>query len=97
MGNKLQQICTIPFVICLGLLLLNDFYLKFEYHNWLTGKLSDFCGLFIFPVFWSAIFFKTEANRIFLYCIMLYVVEEALFTALYKPFQPIFFLRKPGS
>jgi hypothetical protein len=39
----------------LGLLLLNDFLLKSLLHNWLTGKLSDFAGLFIFPLFWSAL------------------------------------------
>lgn len=39
------------FIISLALLLLNDFYLKFEYRNWLTGKLSDFAGLLAFAVF----------------------------------------------
>lgn len=28
---------------------LNDHYLKSAYHNWLTGKLSDFAGLVVFP------------------------------------------------
>lgn len=41
------------FIIGLMLLLLNDFYLKYEYSNFLTGKLSDFSGLFIFPFFVS--------------------------------------------
>lgn len=40
------------------LLLLNDFILKRLYGNWLTGKLSDFAGLFIFSLFWSALFPK---------------------------------------
>lgn len=55
MKNKLKSINNIPFLACLAILLLNDFYLKIEYHNWLTGKLSDFCGLFVFVLFWTAI------------------------------------------
>lgn len=45
-----------PFVICLLTLLVNDFYLKTQFHNAVTGKLSDFCGLFVFVCFWSALF-----------------------------------------
>ncbi|WP_229747162.1 hypothetical protein [Mucilaginibacter galii] len=45
-----------PFVVCLLLLIVNDFFLKAAFHNTLTGKLSDLCGLFIFPIFWSALF-----------------------------------------
>ena len=41
------------FLICLFSLLLNDFYLKDYYGNSLTGKLSDFTGLIVFPVFIS--------------------------------------------
>ena len=43
------------FVGGLGLLFLNDFFLKPTFHNWLTGKLSDFVGLFIFPLFFVAL------------------------------------------
>lgn len=56
MKDKLRSISNLPFLACLGLLLINDFYLKAEYHNWLTGKLSDVCGLYVFASFWSAIF-----------------------------------------
>ena len=55
MKDKLRSITNIPFLISLGVLLLNDFHLKQEYHNVLTGKLSDFCGLFVFVSFWSAL------------------------------------------
>ncbi len=41
------------FLLCLVILLANDFYLKCEFHNFITGKLSDFVGLFIFPIFIS--------------------------------------------
>ena len=40
----------------LVILLLNDFVLKGLYGNWLIGKLSDFAGLFIFSLFWIALF-----------------------------------------
>src|SRR5690349_11850118 len=43
------------FIISLAVLLLNDFYWKFSYHNWLTGKLSDFAGLIVLPVFLLAL------------------------------------------
>ncbi|MET0392197.1 MAG: hypothetical protein ABW019_03610 [Chitinophagaceae bacterium] len=35
----------------LAALLWNDLYLKYALHNWFTGKLSDFTGLFVFAVF----------------------------------------------
>jgi hypothetical protein len=44
------------FLFSLSLLLLNDFYFKYEFHNWLTGKISDFAGLFLFSVFLIAFF-----------------------------------------
>lgn len=43
------------FILGLSALLLNDFYLKYEYGNFITGKLSDFAGLFIFPLFVASI------------------------------------------
>jgi len=55
MQKRLKPLISWPFILCLGLLLLNDFYLKAAYHNLLTGKLSDICGLFIFPIFWSVL------------------------------------------
>jgi hypothetical protein len=43
------------FIIGLVVLLLNDFYLKYEFGNLTTGKLSDFAGLLIFPMFVASI------------------------------------------
>ena len=49
------ELLTAPlFLLGLICLLLNDLFLKYEFHNGLTGKLSDFAGLFIFPYFFSA-------------------------------------------
>lgn len=41
------------FITALLVLLANDFCFKPVFANVLTGKLSDFAGLFIFPVFWA--------------------------------------------
>lgn len=46
------------FLIGLCLLLLNDLIFKYEFSNPITGKLSDFAGLFIFPFFFAALFPK---------------------------------------
>ena len=43
------------FIFGLFILLLNDFYLKYEFGNFITGKLSDFAGLLIFPMFVASI------------------------------------------
>lgn len=44
------------FIFGLTILLLNDFVLKVLFGNWLTGKLSDFSGLFVFALFWTALY-----------------------------------------
>lgn len=52
------------FICSLCILLLNDFILKYSFPNWLTGKLSDFAGLFIFALFWIAFFPKHQLKII---------------------------------
>ncbi|WP_299991851.1 hypothetical protein [uncultured Pontibacter sp.] len=53
------ELITQPlFILGLVLLLVNDLYLKYEFSNSLTGKLSDFAGLFIFPFFFSTLIVK---------------------------------------
>ena len=56
MYDRLKKLLSPLFIFCLILLIANDFYMKATFHNAFTGKLSDFCGLFIFPIFWSTIF-----------------------------------------
>ena len=46
--KKKDLILNPYFIIGLSVLLLNDFYLKAAYGNFVTGKLSDFAGLPIF-------------------------------------------------
>ncbi len=44
------------FVVALIFLLLNDFYLKSAFGNAITGKISDVFGLFVFSLFFLALF-----------------------------------------
>ncbi|WP_407515804.1 hypothetical protein KFZ70_00460 [Tamlana fucoidanivorans] len=53
------------FLISVILLLLNDFFFKYYFHNYLTGKLSDFVGLFAFPYFISLLF-KSKIKPIYI-------------------------------
>ncbi|MGB0871007.1 MAG: hypothetical protein ACPGSD_15550 [Flavobacteriales bacterium] len=57
---KFNKILHPIFIFSLILLLLNDFYLKAFYSNELTGKLSDFTGLFVFAVFFSQVIPKSK-------------------------------------
>src|SRR5690242_18360316 len=50
------------FVIALAVLLANDLWWKAAYHNWLTGKLSDFAGLFVVVVLATA--FRPARGRL---------------------------------
>ncbi len=34
---------------------INNWWLKYEFHNWITGKLSDVLFCFFFPIYCSAI------------------------------------------
>jgi hypothetical protein len=51
------EVFTQPgFLVALMLLIANDLYLKDHYANWLTGKLSDFSGLYVFTQFVATCF-----------------------------------------
>jgi hypothetical protein len=54
------------FLLSLSLLLLNDFVFKYQFHNWLTGKLSDFAGLFVFVVFFTSLFPRWKTHIVLL-------------------------------
>lgn len=53
--RNISLLSTPLFIVSLSLLALNDFILKAMFHNWLTGKLSDFAGLVAFTMFACAI------------------------------------------
>jgi hypothetical protein len=67
------------FLIGLLLLLLNDFVFKEQFHNGLTGKLSDFAGLFVFPLFWVA-FFPRKKLFVFIATAMLFVFWKSVYS-----------------
>ncbi|MEM1124293.1 MAG: hypothetical protein AAGJ18_27895, partial [Bacteroidota bacterium] len=54
--NRKDFLLNPIFVAGLILLVLNDHLWKHQYGNWLTGKLSDFAGLLILPLFLAFIF-----------------------------------------
>lgn len=54
------------FLISLATLLLNDFVLKQQFHNALTGKLSDIAGLIVFALFWNFVFPRLKLE---IYCL----------------------------
>ncbi len=61
MKHRQPALLTHPvFLACLFGLIVNDLYLKYAYHNWFTGKLSDFAGLFVFTVFLQVFFWKRK-------------------------------------
>lgn len=63
------------FVGAVFLLFLNDHFLKAEFHNWFTGKFSDFLGMIILPLFLAFIFPKIKYFSIWI---------SALFFAFWK-------------
>lgn len=69
--RNLNVLASPGFLVGLLLLLLNDFIFKAQFHNGLTGKLSDFAGLFVFPLFWAALFPRLKST--------IYVLTAVLF------------------
>ncbi len=60
-----NQILKKYFIVSVVLLLLNDFFFKYYFHNFITGKLSDFAGLFAFPFFIS-IFLNKKIKEVYI-------------------------------
>lgn len=76
MNNNYKVFTTSWFVLGLMILLLNDFVLKDLIGNWFTGKLSDFAGLLIFPLFWTA-FFPHRKKIIFILTALLFILWKS--------------------
>lgn len=53
--SRLKLVTSPCFLLAIALLGANDFLFKPLFHNWLTGKVSDFAGLFAFALFLIAI------------------------------------------
>ncbi|MEZ4817573.1 MAG: hypothetical protein R2776_06345 [Flavobacteriaceae bacterium] len=77
--TKEKHLYRILFLTSISLLLINDLYLKYEYHNYLTGKLSDFAGLFAFPYFFSCLF-PNRINPIYILSGILFVLWKSEFS-----------------
>lgn len=71
MKNSKLQLLHPAFLACVLLLLVNDFWLKAQYHNFFTGKLSDIAGLCAFPFFFSVVFPKHKK--------LVYIITAVLF------------------
>jgi hypothetical protein len=68
MGNHRNPDLLFNWIFLTGvvLLALNDHLFKWEFSNWLTGKLSDFIGLLILPMFILFIFPRLKGHAIVL-------------------------------
>jgi hypothetical protein len=66
MTRNYKILTSFWFIFGLTILLLNDFILKGLLGNWLTGKLSDFSGLFVFALFWTAFYPKQRTKILML-------------------------------
>lgn len=80
MSDRNLQILASPgFVVSLLLLLLNDFVFKAQFHNHVTGKLSDFAGLFAFSLFWAA-FFPRQRSFVCISTAVLFVFWKSVYS-----------------
>ncbi len=70
--NKKNRIYRSLFITSIIVLLINDMYLKYEYHNYITGKLSDFAGIFAFPYFFSS-FLPKKSKSIYIFSGILFI------------------------
>lgn len=64
------------FITAVLLLIANDWYFKQTFHNGLTGKLSDFAGLFAFPFLWSALF-PRKARPVYFFTLLFFIVWKS--------------------
>ncbi len=66
------------FLMGLGMLVLNDYWLKWQFHNWFTGKLSDVVGLYFFPVFVCSFFPKYKKHIYWLVALLFVFWKSSL-------------------
>jgi hypothetical protein len=67
------------FLIGLAVLLLNDFVLKQQFHSALTGKLSDFAGLFVFPLICAALF-PARKSHVYILTTLAFVLWKSAYS-----------------
>ena len=73
MKSRLRLLTDKFFIFGLFCLLINDLILKYQFGGFVTGKLSDIVGLFIFPFFWST-FFVRHKLKVYLLTVLIFVV-----------------------
>lgn len=77
-NRQIPEFFNILCMVTVALFGLNNHIFKIYYHNWLTGKLSDFCACFFLPLLLSAVFsflsHKSLIARIQAGCIITAVV-----------------------
>ena len=77
--RPLNILASPGFLIGISVLLLNDFVFKPSFHNALSGKLSDFSGLFVFPIFWMALCPRLRSS-IYLLTAILFVFWKSAYS-----------------
>lgn len=77
--QRLDLLASPGFIIGVSLLLLNDFVFKPALHNALSGKLSDFSGLFVFPLLWVALCPRLRSS-IYLVTAVLFVFWKSAYS-----------------
>lgn len=91
MKNK-NLLFNYVFITGMLTLLVNDHFLKWEFHNWFTGKLSDFAGMLILP-FLISFFFPKNIKLNLLVSALLFMFWKSSFSteliALYNKITPI--------
>lgn len=76
---KKREFTSTAFILSLAILLINDLFLKNHYGNWITGKLSDFAGLFIFPLFWTIIFPRSK-DKIYFATAIVFIYWKTIYS-----------------
>jgi hypothetical protein len=79
MNNKTSIFQTHLFLISLVVLILNDAFLKHQFGNFLTGKLSDVAGLLVFVLFFRAVL-NTYRVQIFVATSLLFAYWKSVFS-----------------
>ncbi|MEL6253475.1 MAG: hypothetical protein AAFR87_15820 [Bacteroidota bacterium] len=69
---RLQLLTSPLFITGLIILVLNDHWAKIAFGNFFTGKISDFAGLFIFPLFLLT-FFPRYKKEVFIFVAFFFV------------------------
>lgn len=76
-----EVLLSIDFILALVLLFLNDNLFKYSAPNFITGKLSDFAGLYLFPLFVNI--FIRDKPKVYLGTALLFIIWKS---SLSQPF-----------